>query len=116
MLISSRFIQGTLAAAPVVDSTFKGKHVFVSWGVRGPELRKAAEPASTKAARKALSAASSHAAAPHLHEVFVANQTAVAISIHTQLSDAGPGDAVFFLCDSQDVVEWLVSALAIGAD
>ncbi|WMJ69907.1 hypothetical protein [Stenotrophomonas sp. 24(2023)] len=115
-MISSRFIQGAATAAPVLDTVFKGKHVTVSWGVRGPELRKAAEPAATKAARRALSAVSGHAGEPRLHEVFVANQIAVAISIHTQLSNAAAGDAVFFLCDSQDVVEWLLSALAIVPD
>ncbi|KAF1015828.1 MAG: hypothetical protein GAK31_01307 [Stenotrophomonas maltophilia] len=104
-----------MAAAPVTDTVFKDTHLFVSWGVRGPELRRAAEPAPTKAARKALAKLSGHSSEPHLRDVFVANQTAAAISVYTMLSAAAPGDAVFFLCDSQEVLEWVVAALEIRA-
>ncbi len=105
------------AEVRVLDTTFKGKHVFVAWGLRGPELTRSADPAATVAARKALHAVAGHSEGPRSPEVFIANQSAVAITIYRLLTDARSGDAIFFLCDSPAVVEWLITALEVqGAD
>ncbi|HEL3769161.1 TPA: hypothetical protein UM217_004674, partial [Stenotrophomonas maltophilia] len=54
---------------------------------------------------------------PRSPEVFIANQSAVAITIYRLLTEARSGDAIFFLCDSPAVVEWLITALEVqGAD
>ncbi len=101
----------------VLDTTFKGKHVFIAWGLRGPELTRSADPAATVAARKALHAVAGHSEGPRSPEVFIANQSAVAITVYRLLTEARSGDAIFFLCDSQAVVDWLITALEVqGAD
>ncbi|AWH54092.1 hypothetical protein C1924_13330 [Stenotrophomonas sp. ESTM1D_MKCIP4_1] len=116
-LISSSVIHRSSGAGAdgvqVLDTTFKDKRVFVSWGLRGEDLSREAEPAGTVAARQALQRESRQAEGPRSGEVFVANQAAAAISVYRMLSEARSGDAVFFLCDSPAVVEWLVAALAI---
>ncbi|EKT4069009.1 hypothetical protein QEG11_004511, partial [Stenotrophomonas maltophilia] len=69
------------------------------------------------AARKALHAVAGHSEGPRSPEVFIANQSAVAITVYRLLTDARSGDAIFFLCDSPAVVEWLITALEVqGAD
>ncbi|HEL4298144.1 TPA: hypothetical protein UM674_004646 [Stenotrophomonas maltophilia] len=119
-LISSTVIHRsaeTGAEVQVLDTTFKGKHVFIAWGLRGPELTRSADPASTVAARKALHAVAGHSEGPRSPEVFIANQSAVAITVYRLLTEARSGDAIFFLCDSQAVVDWLITALEVqGAD
>ncbi|HDS1623160.1 hypothetical protein [Stenotrophomonas maltophilia] len=120
-LISSTVIHRSAdaggAEVRVLDTTFKGKHVFVAWGLRGPELTRSADPAATVAARKALHAVAGHSEGPRSPEVFIANQSAVAITIYRLLTEARSGDAIFFLCDSPSVVEWLITALEVqGAD
>ncbi|WP_254051139.1 hypothetical protein [Stenotrophomonas sp. ESTM1D_MKCIP4_1] len=116
-MISSSVIHRSSGAGAdgvqVLDTTFKDKRVFVSWGLRGEDLSREAEPAGTVAARQALQRESRQAEGPRSGEVFVANQAAAAISVYRMLSEARSGDAVFFLCDSPAVVEWLVAALAI---
>ena len=99
----------------VLDTTFKGKHVFIAWGLRGQELSRSADPAETVAARRALQQVSGHSEGPRSPEVFIANQSAVAITVYRLLTEARSGDAVFFLCDSQAVVDWLVTALEVQA-
>ena len=116
-LISSTVIHHSAATdaagARVLDTTFKGKHVFTAWGLRGPELSRSADPAATVAARRALHAVSGHSEGPRSPEVFIANQSAVAITVYRLLTEARSGDAIFFLCDSQAVVDWLVTALEV---
>ncbi|WP_240196462.1 MULTISPECIES: hypothetical protein [Stenotrophomonas] len=97
----------------VLDTTFKGKRVFVAWGLRGLELTREAEPEDTVAARRALRLVSRQADGPRSSEIFIANQSGVAISVYRMLTEARSGDAVFFLCDSPPVVEWLVTSLAV---
>lgn len=97
----------------VLDTTFKGKRVVVAWGVRGHELSRAAEPVATIAARRALQQVSGQVEGPRSAEIFIASQSGVAISAYRMLTEARSGDAVFFLCDSQPVVDWLVTALEI---
>ncbi|KAG0776353.1 hypothetical protein G6F22_012628 [Rhizopus arrhizus] len=119
-LISSTVIHrsaDTGAEVQVLDTTFKGKHVFIAWGLRGPELTRSADPATTVAARNALHAVAGHSEGPRSPEVFIANQSAVAITVYRLLTEARSGDAIFFLCDSQAVVDWLITALEVqGAD
>ncbi len=120
-LISSTVIHRSADAGGtevrVLDTTFKGKHVFIAWGLRGPELTRSADPAATVAARKALHAEAGHSEGPRSPEVFIANQSAVAITVYRLLTEARSGDAIFFLCDSQAVVDWLITALEVqGAD
>jgi len=116
-LISSIVIHRSAGAGAagvhVLDTTFKDKRVFVSWGLRGEDLSREAEPAETVAARQALQRESRQVEGPRSTEVFIANQAATAISVYRMLSEARSGDAVFFLCDSPTVVEWLVTALEI---
>jgi len=116
-LISSIVIHrsaGTGAAdVQVLDTTFKGKRVFVAWGLRGLELTREAEPEDTVAARDALRRVSRQAAGPRSSEIFIASQSGVAISVYRMLTEARSGDAVFFLCDSPPVVEWLVTSLEV---
>ncbi|MEN5273733.1 MULTISPECIES: hypothetical protein [Stenotrophomonas] len=97
----------------VLDTTFKGKRVFVAWGLRGLELTREAEPEDTVAARRALRLVSRQADGPRSSEIFIANQSGVAISVYRMLTEARSGDAVFFLCDSPPVVEWLVTSLEV---
>lgn len=105
---------GTGAAdVQVLDTTFKGKRVFVAWGLRGLELTREAEPEDTVAARDALRRVSRQADGPRSSEIFIASQSGVAISVYRMLTEARSGDAVFFLCDSPPVVEWLLTSLAI---
>ena len=99
----------------VLDTTFKDKRVFVSWGLRGEDLSRKAEPAETVAARQALQRESRQVEGPRSTEVFIASQSGVGISVYRMLTEARSGDAVFFLCDSPAVVEWLVAALEIQA-
>ena len=75
----------------VLDTTFKGKHVFIAWGLRGPELTRSADPAATVAARKALHAVAGHSEGPRSPEVFIANQSAVAITVYRLLTEARSG-------------------------
>ena len=118
-MISSTVIHrsaDTGAEVQVLDTTFKGKHVFIAWGLRGPELTRSADPASTVAARKAMHAVAGHSWSRN-PEVFIANQSAVAITVYRLLTEARSGDAIFFLCDSQAVVDWLITALEVqGTD
>ncbi|CCH13464.1 hypothetical protein IMCGPPIG_00956 [Stenotrophomonas maltophilia] len=100
----------------VLDTTFKGKHVFIAWGLRGPELARSADPPATVAARKALHAVAGHSEGPRSPEVFIANQSAVAITVYRLLTEARSGDAIFFLCDSQAVVDWLITALEVQGE
>lgn len=105
---------GTGAAdVQVLDTTFKGKRVFVAWGLRGLELTREAEPGDTVAARDALRRISRQADGPRSSEIFIASQSGVAISVYRMLTEARSGDAVFFLCDSTPVVEWLVTSLEV---
>lgn len=97
----------------VLDTTFKGKRVFVAWGLRGLELTREAEPEDTVAARRALRLVSRQADGPRSSEIFIASQFGVAISVYRMLTEARSGDAVFFLCDSPAVVEWLVTSLEV---
>ena len=97
----------------VLDTTFKGKRVFVAWGLRGLELTREAEPGDTVAARDALRRISRQADGPRSSEIFIASQSGVAISVYRMLTEARSGDAVFFLCDSTPVVEWLVTSLEV---
>lgn len=97
----------------VLDTTFKGKRVFVAWGLRGLELTREAEPEDTAAARSALRLVSRQADGPRSSEIFIASQFGVAISVYRMLTEARSGDAVFFLCDSPAVVEWLVTSLEV---
>lgn len=97
----------------VLDTTFKGKHVFIAWGLRGPELARSADPPATVAARKALHAVAGHSEGPRSPE---ANQSAVAITVYRLLTEARSGDAIFFLCDSQAVVDWLITALEVQGE
>nr|KAJ9625288.1 hypothetical protein H2204_010532 [Knufia peltigerae] len=97
----------------VLDTTFKGKRVFVAWGLRGLELTREAEPEDTVAARRALRLVSRQVDGPRSSEIFIANQSGVAISVYRMLTEARSGDAVFFLCDSPPVVEWLVTSLEV---
>ncbi|MFG6086355.1 MAG: hypothetical protein ACN6PQ_19280 [Stenotrophomonas indicatrix] len=97
----------------VLDTTFKGKRVFVAWGLRGLELTREAEPEDTVAARHALRLVSRQADGPRSSEIFIASQSGVAISVYRMLTEARSGDAVFFLCDSPPVVEWLVTSLEV---
>jgi len=57
-LISSTVIHRSAGAGTdgvrVLDTTFKEKRVFVSWGLRGEDLSREAEPSETVAARQAL--------------------------------------------------------------
>ncbi|WP_345783997.1 hypothetical protein [Stenotrophomonas tuberculopleuritidis] len=101
------------AGVQVLDTTFKGKRIFVAWGLRGPELSREAEPEDTVAARQALQRISRQADGPRSGEVFIASQSGVAISVYRMLTEARSGDAMFFLCDSPAVVEWLVTALDV---
>ncbi|MEG0184203.1 MAG: hypothetical protein RR704_12215 [Stenotrophomonas sp.] len=103
------------ADVQVLDTTFKGKRVFVAWGLRGPELSREAEPGDTVAARHALRLVSRQAEGPRSGEIFIASQSGVAISVYRMMTEARGGDAVFFLCDSPPVVEWLVTSLEIQA-
>ena len=97
----------------VLDTTFKGKRVFVAWGLRGQELTREAEPADTVAARQVLQRESRQVDGPRSGEVFIASQAGVAISVYRMLTEARSGDAVFFLCDAPAVVDWLVNVLEI---
>ncbi|WP_234412140.1 hypothetical protein [Stenotrophomonas sp. YAU14D1_LEIMI4_1] len=106
--------EGT-ADVQVLDTTFKGKRVFVSWGLRGVELSREAEPAGTVAARRALQHLSRQVEGPRSGEVFIASQSGVAISVYRLLTEARSGDALFFLCDSPAVMDWLETALEIQA-
>jgi hypothetical protein len=101
------------ADVQVLDTTFKGKRVFVAWGLRGLELTREVEPEDTVAARDALRRASRQADGPRSSEIFIASQSGVAISVYRMLTEARSGDAVFFLCDSPPVVEWLVTSLEV---
>lgn len=101
------------ADVQVLDTTFKGKRVFVAWGLRGLELTREAEPEDTVAARDALRRGSRQADGPRSSEIFIASQSGVAISVYRMLTEARSGDAVFFLCDSPPVVEWLVTSLEV---
>lgn len=101
------------AEVQVLDTTFKGKRIFVAWGLRGLELTHEAEPEDTVAARHALRLVSRQADGPRSSEIFIASQSGVAISVYRMLTEARSGDAVFFLCDSPAVVEWLVTSLAV---
>lgn len=101
------------ADVQVLDTTFKGKRVFVAWGLRGLELIREAEPEDTVAARDALRRVSRQADGPRSSEIFIASQSGVAISVYRMLTEARSGDAVFFLCDSPPVVEWLVTSLEV---
>lgn len=74
--------------------------MFTAWGLRGPELTRSADPVATVAARKALHAVAGHSEGPRSPEVFIANQSAVAITVYRLLTEARSGDAIFFLCDS----------------
>nr|WP_239669063.1 hypothetical protein [Stenotrophomonas pavanii] len=119
-MISSTVIHRSAGAVAgqvrVLDTTFKGKHVFIAWGLRGPELARSADPAATVAARKALHAVAGHSEGPRSPEVFIANQSAVAITVYRLLTEARSGDAIFFLCDSQAVVDWLITALEVQGE
>jgi len=97
----------------VLATTFKGKRVFVAWGLRGLELTRQAEPEDTAAARRAWRLVSHQADGPRSSEIFIASQFGVAISVYRMLTEARSGDAVFFLCDSPAVVEWLVTSLEV---
>ncbi len=112
-IVIHRSVGAGAAEVQVLDTTFKGKHVFVAWGLRGPELTRSADPAATVAARKALQAVAGHSEGPRSPEVFIANQSAVAITVYRLLTEARSGDGVFFLCDSQAVVDWLITALEV---
>lgn len=116
-MISSIVIHRSAGASAVevqvLDTTFKGKRVFVAWGLRGLELTREAEPEDTAAARHALRLVSRQADGPRSSEIFIASQSGVAISVYRMLTEARSGDAVFFLCDSPAVVEWLVTSLEV---
>ncbi|PZS88124.1 hypothetical protein [Stenotrophomonas maltophilia] len=112
-IVIHRSVGAGAAEVQVLDTTFKGKHVFVAWGLRGPELARSADPAATVAARKALQSVAGHSEGPRSPEVFIANQSAVAITVYRLLTEARSGDGVFFLCDSQAVVDWLITALEV---
>ncbi|HDS1580029.1 TPA: hypothetical protein QEL15_002112 [Stenotrophomonas maltophilia] len=116
-LISSIVIHRSVGAGAtdvqVLDTTFKGKRMYIAWGLRGPELTRGAEPPATVAARAALQAVAGHGEGPRNPEAFIANQSGVAITVYRLLTEARSGDAVFFLCDSQAVVDWLVTALEV---
>ncbi|WP_345777906.1 hypothetical protein [Stenotrophomonas maltophilia] len=112
-IVIHRSAGGGSAEVCVLDTTFKGKRVFVAWGLRGLELTRGAEPAATVAARSALQAVAKQSEGPRSPEAFIASQSGVAITVYRLLTEARSGDAVFFLCDSQAVVDWLVTALEI---
>lgn len=112
-IVIHRSAGGDAAEVCVLDTTFKGKHVYVAWGLRGLELTRGAEPPATAAARIALQAVARQAEGPRSPEAFIASQSGVAITVYRLLTEARSGDAVFFLCDSQAVVDWLVTALEI---
>lgn len=116
-LISSIVIHRSAGAGTaevrVLDTTFKGKRIVVAWGLRGHELSREAEPAATVIARQALQKVSGQVEGPRSAEIFIASQSGVAISVYRLLTEARSGDAVFFLCDSQPVVDWLIAALEV---
>ncbi len=100
----------------VLDTTFKGKHVFTAWGLRGPELTR-----SGPGCDRGRTQGAARGCRPQ-------RRAAQPGSVHRQPVGGGdhglspayrsaPGDAIFFLCDSQAVVEWLITALEVqGAD
>lgn len=112
-IVIHRSAGASAAEVQVLDTTFKGKRVFVAWGLRGLELTREAEPEDTVTARHALRLVSRQADGPRSSEIFIASQSGVAISVYRMLTEARSGDAVFFLCDSPAVVEWLVTSLAV---
>ena len=105
--------RGWAGACP--DTTFKGKHVFIAGPARAgtdPQRR----PARHRGCAQALHAVAGHSEGPRSPEVFIANQSAVAITVYRLLTEARSGDAIFFLCDSQAVVDWLITALEVQGE
>ena len=99
----------------VLDTTFRASMCSLRGACAGRNWP-AAQTGRNRGRAQGTACRRGHSEGPRSPEVFIANQSAVAITVYRLLTEARSGDAIFFLCDSQAVVDWLITALEVQGE
>lgn len=95
---------------------FKGKYVFIVWGLCGLELICSVDLFVIVVVCKVLYVVVGYSEGLCSLEVFIVNQLVVVIIVYWLLIEVCLGDFIFFLCDLQVVVDWLIIVLEVQGE